>query len=416
MSLMRRLAPFGVWLLFATLAEPAPARAQQIRYGYDDLGRLQWVQDGADVAIYVYDPMGNILQIIRGVFPDPNASIGISAFTPTRGPAGTTSVTIFCRGFSATPIKNQVTFNGAPATVTAASPTQLTATVPSGATTGPIAVTAPAGTGASAQAFTILAAPIVTPGSAELLPKQTQTFSSTQPAQWRVNNVVGGNATVGTITATGTTATYAAPAAVPLGGLVTITAANQDAFTLQATATVVLYVPDLLRSPPVSVARAPGAAAGLLPSPLVSVARAPAPASPSTLPAPLLSMVRAPASISASPLTGPLLATAREPVVTAVQDPASGQPARFPRGTSNQPVRILGAGFTGATAVAFNLTTTPDTNIVVNSFTVDSATQLTANISINAAAAVGFRVARVTAAGATSTAQGTTGNLLEVLP
>ncbi len=56
-------------------------------------------------------------------------------------------------------------FNGTAATVTAASATQLTVTVPAGATTGPIAVTSPAGTATSALPFTVTAdsgAPTIT--------------------------------------------------------------------------------------------------------------------------------------------------------------------------------------------------------------------------------------------------------------
>ncbi len=454
------------------MLSPVLARAQSIRYGYDDLGRLQWVQDQTgDVAIYIYDPVGNILQIVRGNFPDPNAPVGISAFTPTKGGVGET-VTIFGRGFDPSPLQNTVTFNGTPAPVTTATPVQLTVTVPTGATTGPIAVTAPAGTGTSAQPFTVLTAPTVTPAAVALFPKMTQGFTATQPSQWRVNNALGGNIAVGTITpTTGTTATYTAPAVVPFGNIVTIAATNPDDFTLQGTATVeILPTSDPLRAHPVSVAQAPGGP-GLLPAPLVSVAQAlptlnasplvaplvsvslpPVFASPLVAPlvsatralptlnanplaappvsaalapptlnanpleAPLVSVLRALPTLNASPLEAALVAAAREPVVTAVQDPATGLPAKFPRGTANQNVRLLGAGFTGATAVVFNLTTSPDSNITVNSFTVDSATQITANITIASGAAVGLRVARVTAAGVTSTAQGTGSNLLEVLP
>ncbi len=369
------------------LAAARAVSAQTIRYGYDDLGRLQWVQDQTgDVAIYVYDPVGNILQIVRGSFPDPNAPVGISAFTPAKGPVGA-SVTIFGRGFSPVPAQNDVQFNGVPASVTAASAVQLAVVVPAGAITGPIQVTAPAGTGTSAQPFTILAAPVVTPASAALLPKQTFTFTASEPAQWRVNNVVGGNAAVGTITVSGLTATYTAPAAVPPGSLVTIAAANQDDFTLQGTATVeILPATDPLRAPPVSVVSAPVAA------PLVAQ----------------LSVALVPV---AAPLPAPLLAVAREPVVTSVQ------PAQLARGATNQTVVLGGAGFSGATAVAFaTLGDSPDATITVNSFTVDSATHITANVSISAGAATGFRVARVTAAGVTSTAHPTVANVLEVLP
>jgi len=75
----------------------------------------------------------------------------VSSFTPTSGPAGT-SVTITGSGFTGA---TAVTFNGTAATFTVNSGTQITATVPTGATTGRIAVTTPAGTGASTSSFTV---------------------------------------------------------------------------------------------------------------------------------------------------------------------------------------------------------------------------------------------------------------------
>ena len=64
----------------------------------------------------------------------------ITSFTPTSGNVGTT-VTITGTNFDTTPANNTVYFGATKATVTAATTTQLTVTVPSGATFGPITVT-----------------------------------------------------------------------------------------------------------------------------------------------------------------------------------------------------------------------------------------------------------------------------------
>src|ERR671923_215844 len=78
----------------------------------------------------------------------------ISSFTPTSGPVGT-SVTITGTGFTgATAVK----FNGVAASFAVNSSTQITATVPAGATSGTIAVTTAAGTGTSASIFTVTVA------------------------------------------------------------------------------------------------------------------------------------------------------------------------------------------------------------------------------------------------------------------
>lgn len=63
----------------------------------------------------------------------------ITSFTPTSGPIGTT-VTITGTNFSTTPANNIVYFGATRATVTAATSTQLTVTVPIGATYQPITV------------------------------------------------------------------------------------------------------------------------------------------------------------------------------------------------------------------------------------------------------------------------------------
>lgn len=126
---------------------------------YDELGRLVAVVDpSGDTATYKYDAVGNLLSITRS-----NSSVlSIIEFTPDKGPIGST-VTIFGTGFSPTPANNTVKFNGTTAAVAAATATQITTTVPAGATTGTISVTTAAVTAISSTPFTVGSdAPIIT--------------------------------------------------------------------------------------------------------------------------------------------------------------------------------------------------------------------------------------------------------------
>ena len=84
------------------------------------------------------------------------ASPTITSFTPPCGPVGTV-VTITGTGFSDAPSPvSAVTFNGTAATAfTVNSDTQITATVPTGATTGTIVVSTPSGKATSATSFTV---------------------------------------------------------------------------------------------------------------------------------------------------------------------------------------------------------------------------------------------------------------------
>ena len=83
--------------------------------------------------------------------PSSPASLAVGSFTPTSGPPGT-AVAIQGAGFSTA---TAVAFNGTAAAYAIASGSLIQATVPSGATTGPISVTTPAGRAISSSAFTV---------------------------------------------------------------------------------------------------------------------------------------------------------------------------------------------------------------------------------------------------------------------
>jgi YD repeat-containing protein len=138
--------------LVVLLAVPLLGRGQSnITYIYDELGRLVGVVDPAsDAAIYRYDAVGNLLSISRF----PSSQVSIIEFTPNSGPSGAT-VTVYGTGYSLTPSQNTLTFNGVAAPVTSSTITSIVATVPSGATSGPISVTSPSGSATSSMNFVV---------------------------------------------------------------------------------------------------------------------------------------------------------------------------------------------------------------------------------------------------------------------
>jgi IPT/TIG domain len=82
----------------------------------------------------------------------------ITSFSPMSATSGN-GVTIYGTNFGCTA---SVSFNGASASFTVSSASQITATVPSGATTGPITVTTSGGTGSSSGNFTVAKEPTIT--------------------------------------------------------------------------------------------------------------------------------------------------------------------------------------------------------------------------------------------------------------
>ncbi len=122
-----------------------------ITYDYDELGRLVGtVNSVSDAVAYSYDPVGNLLGISR----NHSNQTSILYFSPVSGIVSST-VTISGTGFSTTPGQNTAQFNGTSATVISSTSTQIVATVPTGATTGPITVVTSNGTATSSTSFTV---------------------------------------------------------------------------------------------------------------------------------------------------------------------------------------------------------------------------------------------------------------------
>jgi YD repeat-containing protein len=161
-----RFAPWGRRSLFAIVTSLAIALASfsvvslaaTVIYVYDELGRLvAEIDPAAETTTYTYDAAGNLLAVSRGS----SSQFRIVSFAPTRGKAGD-QVVIFGSGFIAEPAQNTVSFNGTPATVTAATANTLTVAVPPGVTSGPVAVSNANGSGATAQPFLVVVPPTIT--------------------------------------------------------------------------------------------------------------------------------------------------------------------------------------------------------------------------------------------------------------
>ncbi len=409
-SARRALVTLFALLLLGGFPQSAWPQQPRIHYVYDDLGRLVGVvdQDG-NAATYTYDAVGNILAIGRHNVADTSGPVAITLVAPNKGKVGT-AVSIFGRGFSADAAQDVASFSGAIATVTAATTNTLTTSVPPGALTGPITVTAPLGTATSSEAFRVLGVVTITPTSAVLFPTHAQQFTATESGNtspsvaWSVNGVSGGNATVGTITSAGL---YTAPTAIPSPTTVTVTAISTDDVTLTASASVgIVLPPDRIVAHSVSISS--GGLSGqpaLLTAPPVSVGVATVPIVVNTLMAGTVSVGVGGLSGQAALLTASPVGIAREPVIVTVT-PSTGA-----RGVAGLAVGLTGAGLTSASSVSFEVNGANDTNLSVTNLTVGpDGTEATFTLSIATGAVPGLRVVRITTPGGASTAVGTGGN------
>ena len=367
------------------------AQAPSVYYVYDELNRLIAVVDQhGDAATYTYDAVGNILRIDRFDAAGLAGGAAISLFTPSAGAAGST-VQVFGRGFGATIAQNSLFFNGRLTTITAAAPNRLVAIVPAGATTGPITVTAPAGSATSSRVFRVLGDVAIAPETATVRVTGHASFVATEAGaritrvRWAVNGLPGGDPALGTISADGV---YMAPPVIPMPPVVTVTATHQDDASLSASATVtVLPALNLFISarpasiaavtPPLTLARSIGAA--------VSVAEA----SPGAV---MLGM-SAPVSVEI------------EPVVLGVS------PSVAP-GATTLTLTLTGRGLSGATSLVFLRDSSVDSTVTAVNLTVDTAgTHATADIAIAGAAPPGARVVQIMTPLRASSPAGTGGNV-----
>ncbi|CAJ4801180.1 IPT/TIG domain protein [Burkholderia pseudomallei] len=141
-----------IWLLYGLLLACGVGHAQSTRYVYDANGRVVAISANSGTTVqYGYNTLGQAGQVSA---PLSAGQLAIFSFMPTHGEAGT-HVTLQGQGFDSNAANNTVSFNGTPATVLSATATQLVASVPSGATTGPITVTAGVHTANSATPFMI---------------------------------------------------------------------------------------------------------------------------------------------------------------------------------------------------------------------------------------------------------------------
>lgn len=127
-----------------------------------------------------------------GVYSSPAGSPLVSTFTPDVGVAGDT-VTITGSGFAAQQNGSTVTFNGVSASVQSWSDTSIVATVPVGATSGPLIVTVNGSQTAAVQ-FTInasvdLSSPTGSPETVDTL--SGQGFEANEPISIYLNGVNG---------------------------------------------------------------------------------------------------------------------------------------------------------------------------------------------------------------------------------
>jgi hypothetical protein len=202
-------------------------------------------------------------------FPVNASPPSLANLSPAAGPLGS-PVTVSGANFGATQSTSTVTFGGiANAPVTSWSATTIGLLVPVGASTGNVFVSVNSQV-SNALPFTVVPGPppiivSVTPSpvnvQAGISAQQftaTVTNTTNTAVTWQVNGLTGGNATVGTISASGL---YSAPASVPNPATVTVSAISVADPARSGNASVTVTAPISVSVAPSSVTVLAGATA-----------------------------------------------------------------------------------------------------------------------------------------------------------
>lgn len=160
----------------------------------------------------------------------------ISGVSPS--PLSTGNFTLTVNGVGFLP-GSTVNFKGGPLPTTYVSAQQLRGTGNNAAAAAnvPVYVTTPDGMTSNTVSVNVVAPITVTisPTSANVTVGSTRQFTSNTSVTWRVNGIIGGNSTIGTITAAGL---YTTPARVPSPNTVTVKAVSTADTSKSASASV----------------------------------------------------------------------------------------------------------------------------------------------------------------------------------
>lgn len=401
----------------ASLFSATAQQGNETTYVYDDNGRLRAVISPAgDAVVYEYDAAGNITAIRRLAA----TNLAILSFSPHEGLPGD-EVTFIGVGFGGG--VTNVSFNGAAASIVSVTPNKVVAIVPAAATTGLVTLSTPTGSVTTTTPFTV-AGLRITPSAATVKFGESIQFSAEvlpatldQTVEWSVDNVIGGNASVGIISQNGL---YTAPntrfsslviratsvADNSRFGEALVTVNDPDDIQSVIATAVSVQRGDITNSS--AIARNIAVQYGAVAAPHSALSRPIAVqfGSLSTASAALtraLAVQYGNSTIQAAALANAVsIQTNDGPLqyfplnnVSATFGPyiQSISPGSFTRNTATS-VTITGAGLTGATALRFiTASGTIDTSITVSNISVSAdGSSLTATIAVGSGSAVGSRV------------------------